>query len=247
MVNKMNVKKLLIILVLFFSLILVACDENTYNFKVKDSTYNQDDYTVDVTVDFSSINNKDSVYKYGILYELTKVDKITNLNFGLDGVYNIEIEKENNESLITFTIENVNKFVQVSYISIRPYVIERENMIDNKTLSPSYKVIVIDSKYPTYNEEPTDPVIDEIHINTFIKGESNYRVTTDDENITVMFQVSQDYSYITIFIMANVGYTFSDEVKLYENNDLVTSNYTIDNNNKQITYKFNDPNWTNIY
>ena len=154
---------------------------------------------------------------------------------------------ENNESLITFTIENVNKFVQVSYISIRPYVIERENMIDNKTLSPSYKVIVIDSKYPTYNEEPTDPVIDEIHINTFIKGESNYRVTTDDENITVMFQVSQDYSYITIFIMANVGYTFSDEVKLYENNDLVTSNYTIDNNNKQITYKFNDPNWTNIY
>ena len=47
--------------------------------------------------------------------------------------------------------------------------------------------------------------------------------------------------------MANVGYTFSDEVKLYENNDLVTSNYTIDNNNKQITYKFNDPNWTNIY
>ena len=241
-------KLLLLIIIMISSFILFACKDKAYSIKVGDYKYNPEEYSVEVNVDFSNFTSSTTATKFGILYELTKVKKITNLNFDIDGVFAIEVSKDEAvDGIVTFTIPNVNKYLQVSFISVRPYVTEVKQIVEERTLSTSYKVLSINSKYTPYETQPEDPIITEIHINTHVKGETDYTVTTDDENITVMIKTPQDYITVVIYVMANNGYSFSDDVKLYDNDELVEKGFEIKNNNKEIEYKFKDPNWTPVY
>ena len=246
----MKLKKLYILLIILFSFfLLMGCKDKKFSIKVGDYKYNPEEYTVSVEVDFTNFNSDDKVIKYGILYELTKVKKITSLNFDSTGVYAIEAEADSlNNGKVTFVIENVNKYLTVNFISVRPYVIQQKDILEEKTLSTAYKVLQIDGKYIPEVTEPENPIITEVHINSHVKGEKNYTVTTDDKRVTVLLHTPIDYINIKISIMANNGYTFDENVVLYDNDELVEAKrYTIINNGKEIYYLYADPNWTPVY
>lgn len=99
-----------------------------------------------------------------------------------------------------------------------------------------------------FKEEPTTTIVNINNLTIDLKVDTKnytFEILKGNEEITVDLENSKDYSYIIINITINDILKF-EEIKLIINDQVISSSLYTKNENI-ISYKFKDPNWTDIY
>ena len=89
-----------------------------------------------------------------------------------------------------------------------------------------------------------DKTISEVYFNLDTK---KYIVTSDSDKYVTEYIKDKQYINLVIEIRANDGYVFSKDTKVYINSNLEEEHLSLSDDNKVITYKIKDPNWTPTY
>lgn len=250
----MKSKFFIIVIISFVLFCLVGCLSKKCELKITDSKYDEETYELTITVELDSKLKEKNITKYGLIYEFTSTDKISNLTLDREGLYKIELETKDldpTSTSITFVIEEVSKYITINSISARPYAIEESEGKETSILSNYYKVIEIKKSSSQGGDTPVieDPIITEVNI--IFNFRLTYSVRTEDERYTVRYQTTKNYDYLYIYITAKEGYEFSEDVivNYVEENGKDIGRYTtkLINNNKEIEFKMRDPFWTNVY
>lgn len=248
----MKKKYLLIIILAFVLFTLFGCLNKKCELKITDTSYDKETYELKITVSLDEKLKEKNIVKYGLVYEFTSTDKISNLTLDREGLYKIEIETKDLDSssnTILFVIEEVGKYMSINSISARPYAIESNNDKEESILSNYYKVIEIDAGSGQTTPPVDDPIITEV--NFILNFKTTYSVRTEDNRYTVRYQTTKNYDFLYIYITAKEGYEFSEDVVInfVEENGKDIGRYTtkLTNNNKEIEFKMRDPFWTGIY
>ena len=97
---------------------------------------------------------------------------------------------------------------------------------------------------PVEKPDPKDENITEVY---FTLDSQKYIVTSDSDKYVATYIKDNNYLYLVVEVDANDGYNFSEDTKVYINNELVSDHLTLSENHKKITYKISDPNWTPTY
>lgn len=241
---------------LFLSLLilLTGCLSKKCELKITEYNYDKESFELSITITLDDKLKDKEITKYGLIYEFTSCDKISKLTLDKEDLYTTVLEVKDldlSNNTVTFVISDVNKYIRVTTVSARPYAIEKVNNSEVNLLSSYYKVMVISDKTDPIHSEPNveDPIIKDVHIIMNFNG--SYSVRTEDKRYVVRYQTTKNYDYLYIYITANDGYTFDENVNItyVEENgkNIGKTSYKLTNNNKEIEFKMRDPLWTGIY